>query len=141
MPGTRSGHWKEKRSRLNPKELKYSKEHEWVKADGNTAVIGITDHAQNELGDIVYVELPKIGAKYLAMKEFGVVESVKTVSTLYCPVSGDVIEVNGDLSKKPETVNDDPYGKGWMIKLKMADLSEVNKLLSSSEYESLIKKQ
>ncbi len=125
---------------MNPPDLKYSKEHEWVKASGSTATIGITEHAQGELGDIVYVELPKVGAKYSAMKEFGVVESVKTVSTLYCPVSGEVTEVNPDLSSKPEVVNDDPYGKGWMIKVKMSDPSELNKLLSASEYEALIKK-
>jgi len=125
---------------LYPNNLKYSKEHEWVKVDGSTATIGITTHAQSELGDIVYVELPKVGAKYSAMKEFGVVESVKTVSTLYCPVSGDVTEVNSELSSKPEAINDDPYNKGWIIKVKMSDPSEVNKLLSSQEYEALIKK-
>jgi glycine cleavage system H protein len=125
---------------LYPANLKYSKEHEWVKVDGGTATIGITSHAQNSLGDIVYIELPKVGTKYNAMKEFGVVESVKTVSTLYCPVSGEVIEVNSALSSKPEVVNNDPYGEGWMIKVKMSDPSELDKLLSASAYEALLKK-
>jgi glycine cleavage system H protein len=125
---------------LYPANLKYSKEHEWVKVDGGTATIGITSHAQNSLGDIVYIELPKVGAKYNAMKEFGVVESVKTVSTLYCPVSGEVVEVNSALSSKPEVVNNDPYGEGWMIKVKMSDPSELDKLLSASAYEALLKK-
>jgi glycine cleavage system H protein len=125
---------------LYPADLKYSKEHEWLKANGDTATVGITTHAQNELGDIVYVELPKIGSKFNAMQQFGVVESVKTVSTLYSPVAGEVIEVNSALSSKPESVNDDPYGKGWMIKLKMSNASEAAKLLSSAEYEKLIKK-
>jgi len=125
---------------LYPADLKYSKEHEWVKADGNIATIGITTHAQDELGDIVYVELPKVGTKFSAMKEFGVVESVKTVSTLYCPVSGEVTEVNPSLSSKPETVNSDPHGEGWMIRIKMTDPSELNGLLSAQDYEALIKK-
>ena len=125
---------------MYPAELKYSKEHEWVKTDGSIATIGITTHAQNELGDIVYVETPKVGVKLGAMQEFGVVESVKTVSTLYCPVSGEVTEVNTNLSSKPETINDDPYGNGWIIKLRMSQPSEAGKLLSASEYEALIKK-
>ena len=125
---------------MYPESLKYSKEHEWVKVDGSIAAIGITDHAQSELGDIVYVELPKVGAKYNAMQEFGVVESVKTVSTLYCPVSGEVVEVNSAVSEKPEIINNDPHGKGWMIKVKMSNSSDLDKLLSASEYEALIKK-
>ena len=125
---------------MYPGNLKYSKEHEWVKVDGSIATIGITSHAQSELGDIVYVELPKIGAKFSAMKEFGVVESVKTVSTLYCPVTGEVIEINSSLSSKPEVVNTDPYGQGWIIKVKLSDPSEADKLLSSKEYEALLKK-
>ena len=125
---------------MYPGNLKYSKEHEWVKVDGGVAAIGITSHAQSELGDIVYVELPKIGTKYSAMKEFGVVESVKTISTLYCPVSGEVIEVNSKLSSKPEVINSDPYGEGWMIKVKMANPSELDTLLSAPDYEALLKK-
>ena len=125
---------------MYPGNLKYSKEHEWVKVDGTSATIGITSHAQSELGDIVYVELPKIETKYSAMKEFGVVESVKTISTLYCPVSGEVIEVNSKLSSKPEVINSDPYGEGWMIKVKMANPSELDSLLSATDYEALLKK-
>ena len=125
---------------MYPADLKYSKEHEWVKVSGGTATVGITHHAQDSLGDIVYVELPKVGAKFAAMKEFGVVESVKTVSTLYCPVSGEITEVNANLSTKPESINTDPYGEGWMIKVKMSDLSELNKLLSASDYEAILKK-
>ena len=125
---------------MYPLNLRYSKEHEWVKADGNTATIGITDHAQHELGDIVYVELPKVGAKFNQMQEFGVVESVKTVSTLYCPVSGEVIEVNSGLSSKPEVVNSAPHDAGWMIKVKMSNPADMDKLLSASDYEALIKK-
>lgn len=125
---------------MYPGDLKYSKEHEWVKVDSGIATVGITSHAQSELGDIVYVELPKVGVKFVAMKEFGVVESVKTVSTLYSPVSGEVAEINSILSSKPEVVNTDPYGQGWMIKIKMSTPSEVDKLLSSKEYEALLKK-
>jgi len=125
---------------LYPQNLRYSKEHEWVKAEGNTATIGITDHAQHELGDIVYVELPKVGTKFNQMQEFGVVESVKTVSTLYCPVPGEVIQVNTNLSSKPEIVNSDPHGEGWMIKVKMSNPADMDKLLSASDYEALIKK-
>ena len=125
---------------MYPSNLKYSKEHEWVKVDGHVATVGITAHAQSSLGDIVYVELPKVGAKYNAMKEFGVVESVKTVSTLYCPVSGEVAEVNTKLSSAPEAINNDPYGEGWMIKLKMTNPSDLDKLLSASDYEALLKK-
>ena len=125
---------------MYPADLKYSKEHEWVKVDGGVATIGITAHAQSELGDIVYVELPKVGTKYSVMKEFGVVESVKTVSTLYCPVSGEVVEVNSKLSSSPESVNSDPYGAGWMIKVKMANPSELTSLFSATDYEALLKK-
>jgi glycine cleavage system H protein len=125
---------------LYPQNLKYSKEHEWVKADGSIATIGITSHAQSELGDIVYVELPKVGTKYNAMQEFGVVESVKTVSTLYCPVSGEVIEVNSGLSSKPEVINADPHGAGWMIKIKMSNTADMDKLLSAADYQKLVGK-
>lgn len=125
---------------MYPQDYKYSKEHEWVKLNGNIATIGITSHAQNELGDIVYVELPKIGTKLNAMQEFGVVESVKTVSTLFCPVAGEVTEVNAELSAKPETVNTDPHGKGWMIKIKVSNPSDLDKLMSATQYEALIKK-
>lgn len=123
-----------------PGELRYSKEHEWVKVEGGIATIGITYHAQDALGDIVYTELPKVGVKVGAMQEFGVVESVKTVSTLYSPISGEVIEINPDLSGKPEIVNSDPYGKGWMIKVRMAAPGDLNTLLSAEQYQALISK-
>jgi glycine cleavage system H protein len=123
-----------------PENLKYSKEHEWVKVEGDTAIVGITHHAQDALGDLVYIELPKIGAKFSAMQEFGVAESVKTVSTLYCPISGEVIAINEELKTKPEIVNEDPYEKGWMLKVKMSNPAEANRLLSAKEYGELIAK-
>jgi glycine cleavage system H protein len=125
---------------MYPENLKYSKEHEWVKAEGNIAIVGITHHAQDALGDIVYAELPKVGTKLNAMQEFGVVESVKTVSNLYSPVSGEVVEVNQALSGKPEVINTDPYNAGWMIKLKMANQGDLNTLLSAQQYKDLISK-
>lgn len=121
-----------------PENLLYSKEHEWVSVDGETAVVGITWHAQDALGDVVYVELPAIGSEFKQMEEFGVVESVKTVSTLYCPVSGKVIETNQDLIKRPEIINEDPHGKGWIMKVKMINQEDLKKLLHHDEYETLI---
>jgi glycine cleavage system H protein len=125
---------------MYPKELKYSKEHEWVKVNGDTAIVGISHHAQDALGDIVYTELPKVGTKLNAMQEFGVVESVKTVSTLYSPVAGEVTEINSALSSKPEVVNSDPYKEGWMIKIKMSNPADLNALLSAEQYQTLITK-
>ena len=122
---------------LYPEDLKYSKEHEWAKVSGDTAVVGITYFAQDKLGDVVFVELPKVGSQFKQMDEFGVVESVKTVSTLFCPVGGSVVEVNNDLSAKPELVNEDPYGKGWIMKVKMSNPAEAGKLLSPAEYKKL----
>lgn len=116
----------------------YSKEHEWAKIEGSSATIGITDHAQDALGDIVFVEMPKIGAELKQFAEFGVVESVKTVSTLYCPLSGKVTEINPDLSSKPEIINEDPYEKGWIIKLALSSADEKSKLLSSEQYEAFL---
>ncbi|HET8575987.1 MAG TPA: glycine cleavage system protein GcvH [Methylomirabilota bacterium] len=121
-----------------PAELRYTKEHEWTKVEGDRARIGITAFAQEQLGDVVFVELPKVGAKVSAMKTFGVVESVKAVSDLFAPVSGEVVEVNTELPKKPETVNADPYGQGWMIVIKMANAKELDSLLSAADYEKLI---
>ncbi len=121
-----------------PAELKYTREHEWAKVEGDRARIGITDFAQEQLGDVVFVELPKVGARVTAMQSFGVVESVKAVSDLFAPLSGEVVEVNGELAKKPETVNADPYGQGWMIVVKYADARELDTLMSASEYEKLI---
>lgn len=125
---------------LYPENLKYSPSHEWVKVDGKIATIGITHYAQDNLGDVVYVELPKIGAEFSAMQEFGVVESVKSVSSLYCPVSGKVIERNENLDKHPELVNQSPYEEGWIIKVKMSNPAELDALLSAAEYQKLIKK-
>ena len=121
-----------------PAELKFTKDHEWVNIDGDILTIGITDFAQSELGDIVYVEVDTIDEKLEAEEVFGTVEAVKTVSDLFVPVSGEVIEFNEALEDSPEMVNDDPYGKGWMIKLKCDDLSEIENLLNSAEYKELI---
>jgi glycine cleavage system H protein len=121
-----------------PADLKYTKEHEWAKIDGDRARIGITAFAQEQLGDVVFVELPKVGAKVSSMKTFGVVESVKAVSDLFAPLTGEVVEVNAELPKKPEVVNSDPYGAGWMIVIKMSSSAEAGALLSAAQYEQLI---
>jgi glycine cleavage system H protein len=121
-----------------PADLRYTKEHEWAKLEGDKARVGITAFAQEQLGDVVFVELPKIGAKVTAMKTFGVVESVKAVSDLFAPLSGEVVEANTDLTKKPETVNSDPYGQGWMIVIKLANPKEMDGLLSAADYEKLV---
>ncbi len=121
-----------------PGDLKYTKEHEWAKIDGDRARIGITAFAQEQLGDVVFVELPKVGAKLSSMKTFGVVESVKAVSDLFAPLTGEVVEVNAELPKKPEVVNSDPYGAGWMIVVKMSSPAEAGALLSPAQYEQLI---
>jgi glycine cleavage system H protein len=120
-----------------PGHLKYSKEHEWASAEGDVAVIGITDFAQNQLGDVVYVELPKVGVQVKLMVPFGVVESVKTASDLFAPVSGEVLEVNAALSDQPELVNSSPYEGAWMIKVRMSDPAELDALLSADDYEKL----
>jgi len=117
-----------------PSELKYTKDDEWLKTDGDTGVIGITDYAQNALGDIVFVELPNIGAEVTAGKPFGTVESVKAVSELFAPVSGTVTAINEALATAPEKVNQDPYGT-WMVKIKLKDQGEAGKLMSSADYE------
>ena len=121
-----------------PADLQYTREHEWAKVDGDRARIGITDFAQEQLGDVVFVELPKVGARVTAMQSFGVVESVKAVSDLFAPLSGEVVEINSILTQKPETVNADPYGQGWMIVVKYADAKELDTLMSAAEYEKLI---
>ena len=121
-----------------PKEFRYTKEHEWISAKGDTATIGITDYAQHELGDVVFVELPTAVTKVTAGKTFGTVESVKAVSEIYAPVSGEVIEANAELPNKPETINSDPHGAGWLIKVKLANPAEVNSLLDASAYEAYI---
>jgi glycine cleavage system H protein len=120
-----------------PEDLLYSKEHEWVRLDGDTATIGITDYAQGSLGDIVYVELPKVGATIEQFGNVGVVESVKAVSDLFTPISGEVIEINGTLDDDPASVNREPYGAGWLIKVRLRDNGETANLLSPAQYELL----
>lgn len=123
---------------LYPENLKYSKEHEWVKVEGKTATVGVTHFAQDQLGDVVYVELPPVGKEFQAGGEFGVVESVKSVSSVYSPVAGKVIEANGELNSKPQLVNESPYDKAWMIKLEVSDPSALENLLSAADYKSLL---
>jgi glycine cleavage system H protein len=122
----------------SPDDRKYSKEHEWLKVDGDTAVIGITDYAQDQLGDVVYVDLPRPGATITQFEKMGEIESVKAVSDLYTPASGEVLEVNEKVVEKPELVNGDPHGDGWLIRLRLSDPSEASKLLSAAEYDALI---
>jgi len=121
--------------------LKYSREHEWVKVEGNTVMVGITDYAQSELGDIVFVELPEVGAEVEGNNTFGVVESVKAVSDLYAPVSGTVTEVNTQLEDEPDLVNSHPYDDGWIIKIEMKDASELNDLLDIDEYKTFVEEE
>jgi len=121
-----------------PEELKYTKDHEWVSLSGDTATIGITDFAQNELGDIVYVEVDTIGETLKHGDVFGTVEAVKTVSDLFMPLGGEILELNSVLDAQPELVNKDAYGKGWMIKIKVSDPSEFNSLLSAADYQKLV---
>jgi glycine cleavage system H protein len=122
-----------------PENLHYSKDHEWVRVEGSVAVIGITDYAQDQLGDVVYVELPKVGDEFAAHEAFGSVESVKAVSEIFTPVSGEVVGVNESLQDAPEKVNEDPYGEGWMIKIRMRSPGEVDSLLTAAEYEDFTK--
>jgi glycine cleavage system H protein len=122
-----------------PKELRYSEEHEWVKLEGETVRVGITHFAQSELGDIVFVELPEVGDEVSADEPFGSVESVKTVSELYAPLSGKVVEVNEDLSDSPEFVNESPYEKAWMIVIEPSNSSELDNLMTAEQYEAMIK--
>ena len=117
-----------------PDNLRYTKDHEWIRVDGDTATVGITDHAQQELGDIVFVELPKVGAKLEQSASFGSVESVKAVSDVYSPVAGEVTEVNSALADAPEKVNADPYGAGWIMKLRLRDAQQVSGLMSAADY-------
>ena len=121
-----------------PSDLRYTKDHEWVRVDGEVAVVGITDYATNQLGDIVFVELPDVGRTLTQFATFGVVESVKAVSDLYAPVSGEVAAVNDALASAPELVNSDPYGEGWMLRLSLSDASAVDGLLDAAAYDALI---
>ena len=124
-----------------PEGLRYSKEHEWVLVEENVAIIGITEYAQQELGDVVYVELPDVGEKIVKDDPFGAVESVKAVSDIYAPVGGTVIEVNDALPDSPETINDDPYGDGWMVKVEMTDKDDLKDLMSAEEYAEYVEQQ
>ena len=121
-----------------PEDLKYTKDHEWVKIEGDIAIIGITDFAQGELGDIVYVEVDTLEETLQKEEVFGTVEAVKTVSDLFMPLSGEILEINESLETNPEKVNEDPYNEGWMIKLKVSDLSEIDDLLSAEDYQNTI---
>ncbi len=124
-----------------PEGLLYSKEHEWVLVEGSSATIGITEFAQEELGDVVYVELPEVGEKIVKDDPFGAVESVKAVSDIYAPVSGTVLEINDVLPDSPETINDDPYGDGWMIRVEMNDKDDLKDLMSAEEYAEYVEQQ
>ena len=123
---------------MYPEDFRYTKEHEWVKAEGGIGTVGITDHAQNELGDIVYVDLPKVGAKVEKGKTLGSVESVKAVSDIYAPVSGEVTEVNEALATAPEKLNEDPHGAAWLVKVRMSAPDEIKQLLSAADYQRYI---
>jgi glycine cleavage system H protein len=123
---------------MYPKDLKYDKEHEWLRVDGDIAVIGITHFAQDQLGEVVYVDLPSEGDAVNAGETFGEIESVKSVSELFSPVSGEIVEINDALTDSPEIVNEDAYGEGWMIRVKMADPAEVDGLMSADEYEAFV---
>lgn len=121
-----------------PSELRYTKEHEWVRVDGGTATVGITDFAQRQLGDVVFVELPEAGRKLDAQEELGTVESVKAVSEIFTPVSGSITAVNAAVTDDPELLNTDPYGDGWLVKIKMSNASEVKELLTAAQYDAFI---
>ena len=123
---------------MNPESFRYSKEHEWIDGEGELRTLGITDHAQAELGDIVFVELPKAGDRLRAMQPFGTVESVKAVSELFSPIAGEIVEVNQDLEEHPERINEDPYGKGWILRIRVSDNKSIESLMSEAEYRMYI---
>ena len=123
---------------MYPEDFYFTKDHEWVKIEGETATVGITDFAQKQLGDVVYVELPEVGTSFEFHQSLGVVESVKAVSDIYSPISGEVVETNTGLNDAPESLNEDPHGKGWIIRMKVKDAAELEKLMSVSEYEKYI---
>lgn len=124
-----------------PTQFRYTKEHEWLELKGDVATIGITDYAQHELGDVVFVELPAAGAKIVTGKTFGSVESVKAVSEIYAPAGGEVVEANAELHNKPEAINTDPHGAGWLIKVKLANPAEANSLLDAAAYEAFVEEK
>lgn len=123
---------------MYPEDYRYTKEHEWINVDNDEAVVGITDFAQKQLGDVVYVELPEIGAVFEFHQSLGVIESVKAVSDIYSPISGEVVAINEELDGSPEMVNEDPHGKGWILRLKLSDETEIEKLMSATEYEKFL---
>jgi len=123
---------------MNPADLRYDKEHEWVRVEGDVAVIGISEYAQDQLGEVVYVDLPEVGDELIAGDTFGEIESVKSVSELFAPVSGTVVEVNDELDTASEVINSDPYGAGWMVKIKLSDASQLDALMSAGEYEAFV---
>lgn len=123
---------------MYPNDYRYTKDHEWIKVAGAVGTVGISDYAQHELGDVVFVELPKVGAKFTAGQSFGTVESVKAVSEIYCPVSGEVTEVNAALGNEPEKINHDPHGAAWLIKLKLANPAEVSRLMDAAAYQAYL---
>ena len=122
----------------SPADLKYTKEHEWVQLNGDVGTVGITDYAQDQLGDIVFIDLPAVGAAVKQMDKFGEIESVKAVSELYSPVTGEVVEANAALAGSPQLVNDDPYGGGWMLRIRLSEPGEIEKLLSAQDYDDFI---
>jgi glycine cleavage system H protein len=123
---------------MYPENFRYTKEHEWVSVEGDTGTVGITDHAQSELGDIVYVDLPKVGTQLDQGKSLGSVESVKAVSDIYCPVSGEIVAINTELADHPEKLNTDPHGDAWLVKVKLSDPSQVQNLMSAADYQSYV---
>lgn len=123
---------------MYPEEYHYTKDHEWIKVENDEAVVGITDFAQKQLGDVVYVELPQVGAVFESHQSLGVIESVKAVSDIYSPISGEVVAANEELDGSPEMVNEDPHGKGWIVRLKLKDEAEIEKLMSATEYEKFL---
>lgn len=126
---------------MNPEDLKYTKEHEWIRVSGDTGVVGITDHAQKALGEVVYVELPKVGDRFEANGSFGNVESVKAVSELFLPVGGEVTKVNEELTSAPERVNSDPYGAGWMVEVRLDPSTDLGNLMTANQYSAYIKEE
>ncbi len=123
-----------------PENLKYTKDHEWIRVEGDFAWVGVTDYAQGELGDIVFVELPAVGTKLTQGKSFGTIEAVKAVSDLYAPAAGEVVELNSAIKDTPEVVNKDPYGDGWMVKIRIANKNDINALLDAASYQKLVGK-
>lgn len=124
---------------MYPENLKYSKEHEWIRVADGSVVVGITEYAQEQLGDVVYVELPEVGSELAQFSSCGTIESVKTVSDLYAPVSGEVVKINEELDDSPELINEEPYAEGWILEVKLSNPDELNQLLSAQEYEAFVK--